>query len=129
MSPFQIIPAIDIRSGRCVRLFQGDYDRETVFDEDPVAVARRWEAEGAARIHVVDLDGARDGAPANLELIAALCAAVDVPVQLGGGLRDAETIRRVLEAGVERAIVGTVATDPERARPLIDAFGEQLAIG
>src|SRR5689334_20746680 len=98
---FQVIPAIDIRAGRCVRLVQGDYSRETVFDEDPVAVGRRWQMEGATRIHVVDLDGAREGAPANLAVIAALCAAVEVPVQMGGGLRDAATIRRVLEAGVE----------------------------
>jgi phosphoribosylformimino-5-aminoimidazole carboxamide ribotide isomerase len=129
MSAFEIIPAIDIRAGRCVRLFQGDYARETVFDADPVAVARRWEAEGAPRIHVVDLDGAREGAPANLEVIASICADVSVPVQMGGGLRDAATIERVLGAGVQRAIVGTVATDPERARELIEAFGEQLVIG
>jgi phosphoribosylformimino-5-aminoimidazole carboxamide ribotide isomerase len=129
VNTFEVIPAIDIRGGKCVRLLQGDYAQETVFDADPIAVARRWEAEGASRIHVVDLDGARDGTPANLAVITAICAAVGVPVQLGGGLRDAATIRRVLSAGVERAIVGTVATDPEQARALIDAFGARLVIG
>jgi phosphoribosylformimino-5-aminoimidazole carboxamide ribotide isomerase len=126
---FSVIPSIDIRAGKCVRLFQGDYAQETVFDADPVAVARRWEVEGASRIHVVDLEGARDGEPANMAVIAAICRAVQVPVQLGGGMRDAATIRRVLDAGVERAIIGTVATDPERARELIDTFGERLVIG
>jgi phosphoribosylformimino-5-aminoimidazole carboxamide ribotide isomerase len=129
VNTFSVIPSIDIRGGKCVRLFQGDYAQETVFDADPVAVARRWEAEGASLIHVVDLDGARDGEPANLRIIAAICKAVQVPVEMGGGLRDAATIRRVLDAGVERAIVGTVATDPKRARELIDAFAERLAIG
>jgi phosphoribosylformimino-5-aminoimidazole carboxamide ribotide isomerase len=129
VNTFRVIPSIDIRGGRCVRLFQGDYAQETVFDADPVAVARRWEAEGATRIHVVDLEGARDGEPANMAVIAAICRAVQVPVQLGGGMRDAATIRRVLDAGVERAIIGTAATDPERARELIEAFGERLVIG
>ena len=84
----EIIPAIDIRGGRCVRLEQGDYDRETVFGDDPVAVARRWQAAGARRLHVVDLDGARDGRPGNEEVVRAILAASAVPVQVGGGVRD-----------------------------------------
>src|SRR5262245_18318838 len=93
---FEIIPAIDLRGGRCVRLFQGNYARETVFDDDPVAVARRWEAEGARRLHVVDLDGARAGAPVQLAVVRQIAGAVKVPVQLGGGLRDDGAIRAAL---------------------------------
>src|SRR5438067_617768 len=113
MPDFQVIPAIDLRGGRCVRLFQGDYDRETVFGEDPVGMARRWEAEGARRLHVVDLDGAREGRPAQLEVVRRIVEALEIPVQLGGGLRDAAAVRAALEVGVERAIIGTAAVDTE----------------
>ncbi len=105
----EIIPAIDIRGGRCVSLVQGDYERETVFDEDPAAAARRWADAGAKRLHVVDLDGAREGRAVNASSVARIVAAVDVPVQMGGGLRDLETVRRYLETGVERAVLGTAA--------------------
>jgi phosphoribosylformimino-5-aminoimidazole carboxamide ribotide isomerase len=94
----EVIPAIDIRGGRCVRLHQGDYALETVFDADPVAVARSWAAEGATRIHVVDLDGARDGAQANAGLVRAIASAVSCPVQTGGGIRDLETLRATSRA-------------------------------
>jgi phosphoribosylformimino-5-aminoimidazole carboxamide ribotide isomerase len=107
--PMEIIPAIDIRGGRCVRLVQGDYDRETVFADDPAEAARRWRDAGAGRLHVVDLDGAREGRPVNAASVERIVAAVDVPVQLGGGLRELEAVRRYLEAGVERAVLGTVA--------------------
>lgn len=126
---FTLIPAIDLRGGRAVRLLQGDYDRETVFGDDPVAIARRWEAEGAARLHVVDLDGARDGASTQLEVITRIAAALQVPVQVGGGLRDAASVERVLAAGAERAILGTAAADPRVAAPLLDRFGERLIVG
>src|SRR5687768_14134939 len=106
---FEIIPAIDIRGGKCVRLLQGDYARETVFGEDPVEMARRWAGEGAARLHVVDLDAAKTGKPVNLELVSRIARAVTVPVQMGGGVRDRDGVLRALDAGVQRAIIGTTA--------------------
>ena len=109
----EVIPAIDIRAGRCVRLAQGDYARETVFDDDPVAVARRWTQQGAQRIHVVDLDGARGGAQVNLATTRAIVDAVDVPVQTGGGIRTLEAARAALDAGFDRVALGTAAVkDP-----------------
>ena len=105
----ELIPAIDIRGGRCVRLYQGDFGRETVFGDDPVEVARRWQDEGAARIHVVDLDGAREGRPVNAETVGRIVAAARVPIQVGGGLRDEPAIQRYLDAGVDRVVLGTAA--------------------
>src|SRR5205085_10623340 len=99
-SHVQVYPAIDIRGGRCVRLRQGDYAQETVFDEDPVAVARRWVEQGADRLHLVDLDGAKQGHPVNGEVIRAVVEAAGVPCQLGGGLRTETHIRETLAAGV-----------------------------
>jgi phosphoribosylformimino-5-aminoimidazole carboxamide ribotide isomerase len=105
-----VVPAVDLRGGRCVRLWQGDPARETVFDDDPVAVARRWVERGAERLHVVDLDGAFAGRPRQTALIAAIAAAAaPVPVQAGGGLRDPADVDAVLEAGVRWAVVGTRA--------------------
>jgi phosphoribosylformimino-5-aminoimidazole carboxamide ribotide isomerase len=125
-----VYPAIDLRGGRCVRLLQGAFDRETVYGADPVAVARRWEAAGARWLHVVDLDGARAGAPVQAPLVAAVCAAVEIPVQVGGGLRDARAVERVLAAGAARAIVGTVAVrDPERCRAICRAHPGRVAVG
>jgi len=126
---FQVIPAIDLRAGRCVRLFQGEYARETVFADDPVAVARRWEAEGARRLHLVDLDGARAGRPLQIAVVREIAAAVNVPVQLGGGLRSRENVQAALEAGVDRAIIGTAALDLTHAAALFAEFGERLAVG
>ena len=105
----QIIPAIDLRGGRCVRLVQGDYERETVFGDDPAAMAARWADEGAGRIHLVDLDGAKDGRPVNVDAVRAILRRVDVPCQLGGGVRDDATIDAWLAAGIERVIIGTQA--------------------
>jgi phosphoribosylformimino-5-aminoimidazole carboxamide ribotide isomerase len=104
-----LYPAIDIRGGRAVRLVQGDYERETPFDDDPADAARRWAAEGARALHVVDLDGARAGSPANLGDLRRICAAVDATVQFGGGLRSAEGIEAAIEAGAARLVVGTAA--------------------
>lgn len=127
---FELIPAIDIRGGKCVRLLQGDYERETVFGEDPVEMARRWEGEGAARLHVVDLDAARCGEPVNLEIVRRIAAALSIPVQMGGGVRSREAVLRALDAGVQRAIVGTAAAaDPETARALFSEFGDRLILG
>ena len=118
----QIIPAIDLRGGRCVRLRQGDYEQETVFSEDPAAMAEHWEAEGATRIHLVDLDGAKAGRPVNVEAVRAILGRVGVPLQLGGGVRDEATIATWLEAGLERVIVGTQALkDPTWFRAMAEA--------
>ncbi|MBM3139371.1 MAG: 1-(5-phosphoribosyl)-5-[(5-phosphoribosylamino)methylideneamino]imidazole-4-carboxamide isomerase [Chloroflexi bacterium] len=125
----EVIPAIDIRGGRCVRLEQGDYDREKVFDGDPLAVAHRWAAEGATRIHVVDLDGAREGRPVNLELIVRISQSVHAEVQMGGGVRDMETLRTLLEAGLSRVVLGTAAvTDQRFLREAVAVARERLVV-
>ncbi len=125
-----VYPAIDLRGGRCVRLFQGEFERETVYDDDPVAVARRWQAAGARWLHVVDLDGAREGHPVQSELVAAICRAVDIPVQVGGGLRDAAAVDAVLAAGAARVVVGTVAVQhPRLCRKLCRTHPGRVAIG
>jgi phosphoribosylformimino-5-aminoimidazole carboxamide ribotide isomerase len=126
----EIIPAIDIRGGKCVRLDQGDYDRETVFADDPVEVARRWQAAGATRIHVVDLDGARDGVPRNEEVIRNVIANVDVAVQVGGGQRNLSVIGRYVDAGADRVALGTVAVkDPTVLLQALGVFGEKIFVG
>jgi phosphoribosylformimino-5-aminoimidazole carboxamide ribotide isomerase len=125
----EIIPAIDLRAGRCVRLVQGDYGKETVFSDDPVEMARHWEEQGAPRLHVVDLDGAREGQPRNLSVVADICAAVAIPVQLGGGIRDELTASRALDLGVQRVIIGTAALDRAVARRLAASLGESLVAG
>jgi phosphoribosylformimino-5-aminoimidazole carboxamide ribotide isomerase len=111
-----VIPAIDLKGGRCVRLVQGDLARETVYGEDPVAMARRWEGEGAARLHLVDLDGAVAGKPAHLAELRAIASALSIPVQFGGGVRTRDDARAVFEAGAERLILGTVALDARDGR-------------
>ena len=124
-----VIPAIDIRGGKCVRLAQGDYARETVFGEDPLAMARRWASMGARRIHVVDLDGARDGQQANAEVVRSVARAMDVPVQTGGGMRTMETIQITLDAGLDRIVIGTAAVkDPELLREAIAYCGDHLIV-
>lgn len=125
-----VIPAIDIRGGQCVRLHQGDYARETVYGADPVEMALRWEAEGAQRLHVVDLDGARDGVGANRETVARIAQAVRIPVQTGGGLRSVEAIGWMLEHGIERCVVGTTAAlDRSLAEALFREFGDAVILG
>jgi len=126
----EIIPAIDLRNGKCVRLYQGDYEKETVFSDDPVSVALRWQSEGAKRLHLVDLDGAAKGELCNLDAIEKIATAVEIPVQVGGGVRSLETIEQLLGLGVGRAILGTVAVeDPGLAEEVCRRFGEQIAIG
>ena len=125
-----VFPAIDLRGGRCVRLRQGAFDQETVYGDDPVAVARGFEEAGARWLHVVDLDGARAGRPVQADLVAAICAAVDIPVQVGGGLRDTAAVDAVLAAGAARAVLGTVAVqDPALARGVCRAHPGRIAIG
>jgi phosphoribosylformimino-5-aminoimidazole carboxamide ribotide isomerase len=122
-----LYPALDIRDGRAVRLLRGDYDRETVYDADPVDAARRWAGEGARFLHVVDLDGAREGEPVNLEHVRRIVAAVDVPMQVGGGLRDGAAIERVLAAGATRAVLGTTAqANPDLVGELVAEHGEAI---
>jgi phosphoribosylformimino-5-aminoimidazole carboxamide ribotide isomerase len=135
-----LYPAIDVRGGRCVRLYQGDYGRETVYGDDPVAQAQAFAAAGAAWVHVVDLDAARTGEPVNRAVVAAIAAAVDVPVQTGGGVRDDAAADALLDAGVRRVVVGTAALDdpdwvgrlaarhPGRVAVGLDARGRDVAV-
>ena len=126
----QVIPAIDLRGGRCVRLQQGDYDRESVFGDDPAAIAVQWAEQGAGRIHLVDLDGAKVGRPVNVEAVREILARVDVPCQLGGGVRDEETVAAWLGAGIERVIVGTKALkDPAWFRRICAAYPHRVVLG
>lgn len=126
----QVIPAIDLRGGCCVRLRQGDYHQETIFGDDPAAMAAHWEAEGATRLHLVDLDGAKAGKPVNVEAVRAILGRVSIPCQLGGGVRDETTIAAWLDSGVERVIVGTQALrDPAWFRTMAERFPRQLVLG
>lgn len=126
----QVIPAIDLRGGRCVRLRQGDFDQETVFGDDPTAMALRWESEGAARIHLVDLDGAKTGRPVNVEAVKGIIERVKVPCQLGGGLRDNGTVAAWLDAGLDRVVVGTQALrDPDWFGKLAESYPGRLVLG
>jgi len=126
----QIWPAIDLRGGKCVRLRQGDYSRETVYGDDPAEVARRWVAEGATCLHLVDLDGARDGAIVNLKAIEAIVSAARVPCELGGGVRDKASIERLIDAGLSRLVIGTRALkEPDWFRAVARRFPRQLALG
>lgn len=120
----QVIPAIDILGGRCARLFKGDYDRETVFDNDPVDAALRWVDKGAQRLHVIDLDGAKDGARTNADVVRRVVRSVDIPVQMGGGVRTVDDASSVLEMGVDLVIFGTAAVEsPDLVQQSIDSFG------
>lgn len=124
-----VIPAIDLRGGRCVRLTQGDFERETVFDDDPVAVARQWVDAGASWLHLVDLDGARSGKPAQIDVIRSIVAAVACSVQVGGGIRDIDHAGALISSGVQRIIVGTAALEnPDFAKTLIEQFGPERVI-
>ena len=124
-----LYPAIDIRGGHAVRLVQGDYERETAFDPDPLDAAKRWLEHGAQALHVVDLDGAREGAPVNIEHLARICEGGPVAVQAGGGLRAAGDVESVLAAGAARAILGTAAlADPALIEALAAEHGERIVV-
>jgi phosphoribosylformimino-5-aminoimidazole carboxamide ribotide isomerase len=126
----QVWPAIDLRAGKCVRLQQGDYGRETVFGEDPAAMARHWVDEGAECLHLVDLDGAKSGRPANLDSVRAILNSVQVPCELGGGIRDEDTIASLLDLGLSRLVIGTKALrEPEWFRRMCRRFPGKLAVG
>lgn len=125
-----ILPAIDLRGGKCVRLKQGDYSRETVFGDDPAAMARRWVGEGAKSLHLVDLDGAKEGRPVNGEVIRNIVKAVDVPCQVGGGLRNESDIQAALETGVARVVLGTRALqDPAWVRQMAQEYPKRIVLG
>lgn len=125
----EVIPAIDLRGGRCVRLFQGDYAQETVFSGDPTEIARRWESAGAPRIHVVDLDGARTGQQANADAIAAIASAVSIPLQVGGGVRTVQDAEVLASLGVGRFVLGTAAVrDPDMVARLCHRFGGERVV-
>lgn len=130
MPSFTIYPAIDIRGGKCVRLVQGDYDRETVYHDSPVEAAKAWEAQGGQYIHLVDLDGAKAGYPVNADIIGAIARAVQVPVQVGGGLRKLADVELLLGLGVSRVILGTAAIE-DRAftEEVLARYGGHAAIG
>lgn len=135
-----LYPAIDIRGGSAVRLLQGDYERETAYDRDPVDAAMRWAGEGAEFLHVVDLDGARAGAPQNLDAVERIASSVDCPIQVGGGIREADALAAVLAVGAERVVLGTAALqDPDflewavaehgdRVVASVDARGGQVSV-
>ncbi|WP_136607647.1 1-(5-phosphoribosyl)-5-[(5-phosphoribosylamino)methylideneamino]imidazole-4-carboxamide isomerase [Paenibacillus dokdonensis] len=130
MSSFIIYPAIDIRGGKCVRLIQGDYNQETVYNDSPLAAAKAWEDQGGSYIHLVDLDGAKAGHPVNDEVIGAIASGVNVPVQVGGGLRTVDDVKRLLSLGVSRVIIGTAAIE-DRAftEEVLGTYGDKVAIG
>ncbi|NLI88854.1 MAG: 1-(5-phosphoribosyl)-5-[(5-phosphoribosylamino)methylideneamino]imidazole-4-carboxamide isomerase [Epulopiscium sp.] len=126
-----LYPAIDIRDGKCVRLKRGDFDTTTVYGDDPVEMARRWEREGAHYIHVVDLDGAQHGAGANRDIISKMAKAVSIPIQLGGGIRSLEDIKEGLSLGVARVILGTAAIEnPALVKEAVELYGsDKIVVG
>ncbi|MEL6939573.1 MAG: 1-(5-phosphoribosyl)-5-[(5-phosphoribosylamino)methylideneamino]imidazole-4-carboxamide isomerase [Cyanobacteria bacterium J06598_1] len=125
-----VIPAIDLLEGRCVRLFQGDYAQSQVFNDNPVEVAQQWEAEGATRLHLVDLDGAKAGKPENWAAIGAIAEAVNLPIQVGGGLRDADRVSALFDLGVQYAILGTAAVEnPDLVGELSAKFPGRIIVG
>lgn len=126
----EVIPAIDLLAGHCVRLYQGDYQQSQVFNENPLEVALQWQNQGATRLHLVDLDGAKEGTTINLDIIQTIVETLIIPVQVGGGLRDRISVERLFNLGVERAIVGTVAVEnPALVTELCEAFPYKIAVG
>ncbi|HXR66747.1 MAG TPA: 1-(5-phosphoribosyl)-5-[(5-phosphoribosylamino)methylideneamino]imidazole-4-carboxamide isomerase, partial [Ktedonobacteraceae bacterium] len=126
----KLFPAIDIKDGQCVRLYQGDYERMTVYASDPVEIAQRWQEAGASWLHVVDLDGAKEGHPVNAALIARICQQTTLQVEVGGGLRTLEHVENTLAAGVERVILGTaVLTNRALLDQALQRWGERIVVG
>ena len=125
----EIIPAIDLKDGRCVRLFQGDFNQETVFSDDPLAMAQSWQDQGSQRLHVVDLDGAIRGKPVHLEIISSIVKTLDIPVQVGGGIRDLSSAEAWIEVGVERVVIGTAAVrDPAMVQEVCRKHGSEKIV-
>lgn len=126
----EVIPAIDIKGGRCVRLYQGDYTKETVYSDNPVEMAARWQSLGATRLHIVDLDGADLGVPRNLKTISQINDSVWIPLQVGGGIRSMKTIEKFLKMGIDRVILGTAAVEnQELVKEACHRFGNSIVIG
>lgn len=126
----RIYPAIDIIDGACVRLVQGDYSQKTKFADNPIDVAKKWQAMGGEFIHIVDLDGAKSGAMPNFKLISEIASAIDVPIEVGGGIRTMEAVEKYLENGVERVIIGTSAlSNPEFVKAAVEKYGDRIAVG
>jgi len=125
----EVIPAIDLKDGRCVRLFQGDFDQETVFSDDPLAMAKFWQDQGGHRLHLVDLDGAIQGKPIHLEVITSIVRELDIPVQVGGGIRDLATAGTWLNAGVDRVVIGTAAvSNPDMVSEVCQKHGSEQVV-
>ncbi|MBE7022757.1 MAG: 1-(5-phosphoribosyl)-5-[(5-phosphoribosylamino)methylideneamino]imidazole-4-carboxamide isomerase [Ruminococcaceae bacterium] len=125
-----VYPAIDLRGGKCVRLLQGDFDKTTVYSDSPLATAKKWEAQGAGWLHLVDLDGARQEKSDNRAVICEIAKALSIPVQTGGGIRSMADIEELLSAGLSRVILGTAAVqNPALAREAADRFGDRIAVG
>lgn len=125
-----VYPAIDIRNGKCVRLVQGEFEKESVYGEDPVEMALKWQRSGGEYLHMVDLDGARSGISQNLGVVTRVCKALSIPVQLGGGIRTMENVEEILTAGVSRVILGTAAVrDQQFVRQVLKNYGDKVAIG
>ena len=125
-----IFPAIDLRGGKCVRLIQGDFDKETVYSDDPQATALKWQALGAKFLHVVDLDGARAGSPQNLDAIKKILAAIKIPIEVGGGIRTLDDAEKLLSLGVRRVILGSVAVENiSLVEAAVKKFGDKIVVG
>ncbi|MBC2248682.1 1-(5-phosphoribosyl)-5-[(5-phosphoribosylamino)methylideneamino]imidazole-4-carboxamide isomerase [Listeria sp. FSL L7-0123] len=126
----QIFPAIDLKNGQCVRLFQGDFSKQTVVNEDPIAQAKAFASNGATYLHIVDLDGALEGRPVNLEIIKKMQTAAKIPVQVGGGIRSMAQVDYYLESGINRVIIGSAAlTNPDFLRAAVQKYGSKIAAG
>lgn len=128
--PIELIPAIDLKGGRCVRLYQGDYSQETVYSENPLEVAFQWQSLGAPRLHIVDLDGAVGGEPVNLHIVSEIARRMDIPLQLGGGIRKISVVEKLLRAGIERVVLGTMAVEePHSVTEACQRFGDAIIVG
>ncbi|MCL2005875.1 MAG: HisA/HisF-related TIM barrel protein, partial [Planctomycetaceae bacterium] len=130
MSGMLILPAIDILNGKCVRLQQGDYNQETIYADSPVDMAKHWEQQGAEFLHIVDLDGAKDKKPTNLAVICKIAQSITIPIEVGGGIRNRETIQHYLDAGVNRLVIGTLAhKEPDWFCEMSHCFPHKLVLG
>jgi phosphoribosylformimino-5-aminoimidazole carboxamide ribotide isomerase len=126
----EVIPSIDLRNGKCVRLYKGDYHQETVFSDDPLDVALKWQSMGAPRLHIVDLDGAASGEISNLEIIHHITSAMLIPVQVGGGIRHIDTVEGLLKAGIDRVVLGTAAVEsPNLIAEACSRYRDSIIVG
>ncbi|MFH1576762.1 MAG: HisA/HisF-related TIM barrel protein, partial [Candidatus Margulisiibacteriota bacterium] len=129
MKNFEVIPAIDLLNGNCVRLKQGRYDAETIYAKDPLEIAKKWEAQGSKRLHIIDLDGARTGIPKNIEIIKNISKEISIPIQVGGGIRNFELIKSLIDYGIDRIILGTTAVNnPNTLERFCQEFDDHIAV-